>query len=317
MTDLPLGATEDDAAPTLDAAQLAVVEGFGRRRPVAAGDVLYAEGDASYDFYVLLSGRVDVVGTFDGEDVVVATHGPGRFLGELNLLTGQRVYLTARVVEAGEVIAIPVPELRRLIATVPGLSDSILGAFVARRARLMEGAARSLRVIGSRHLPEALAMVEFLSRNRVPHQWLDAETEPDICRLVDEFNVACADLPVVLIGSTVLRRATPGQVAQYLGLTIESIPERCFDLIVVGAGPAGLAASVYGASEGLSTLTVESQLPGGQAGTSSRIENYLGFPAGISGGDLTALAMTQALKFGAHLTTPCEVLSLLEKGGHL
>src|SRR5581483_6867536 len=262
MTDLPLGATEDDAAPTLDAAQLAVVEGFGRRRPVAAGDVLYAEGDASYDFYVLLSGRVDVVGTFDGEDVVVATHGPGRFLGELNLLTGQRVYLTARVVEAGE-----------LIATVPGLSDSILGAFVARRARLMEGAARSLRVIGSRHLPEALAMVEFLSRNRVPHQWLDAETEPDICRLVDEFNVACADLPVVLIGSTVLRRATPGQVAQYLGLTIESIPERCFDLIVVGAGPAGLAASVYGASEGLSTLTVESQLPGGQAGTSSRIEN--------------------------------------------
>src|SRR5581483_7571714 len=254
---------------------------------------------------------------YDGEDVVVATHGPGRFLGELNLLTGQRVYLTARVVEAGEVIAIPVPELRRLIATVPGLSDSILGAFVARRARLMEGAARSLRVIGSRHLPEALAMVEFLSRNRVPHQWLDAETEPDICRLVDEFNVACADLPVVLIGSTVLRRATPGQVAQYLGLTIESIPERCFDLIVVGAGPAGLAASVYGASEGLSTLTVESQLPGGQAGTSSRIENYLGFPAGISGGDLTALAMTQALKFGAHLTTPCEVLSLLEKGGHL
>ena len=160
-------------------------------------------------------------------------------------------------------------------------------------------------------------MREFLTRNRLPHQWLDAEAEPDIERLVDEFGLACSDLPVVLVGSTVLRQATPGEVAQHLGLTIESIPQRCFDLIVVGAGPAGLAASVYGASEGLSTLTVESELPGGQAGTSSRIENYLGFPAGISGGDLTALAMTQALKFGATLSTPCEVLGLLEKGGHL
>jgi thioredoxin reductase (NADPH) len=317
MTDQPVGLTEDDAAPTLDEAQLALLAGFGQRRPVEAGEVLYAEGDATYDFYVLLSGLVEVVGHFDGEEVVVAVHGPGRFLGELNLLTGQRVYLTARVVEAGEAIVIPVSGLRRLIATVPGLSDSILGAFVARRSRLLEGAARSIRVIGSRHLPEALAMVEFLSRNRVPHQWLDAETEPDIRRLVDEFNLTCGDLPVVLVGSTVLRRATPGVVAQYLGLTIESIPERCFDLVVVGAGPAGLAASVYGASEGLSTLAVESRLPGGQAGTSSRIENYLGFPAGVSGGDLTALAMTQALKFGATLTTPCEVLGLLEKGGHL
>jgi thioredoxin reductase (NADPH) len=308
---------EDPSAPTLTAHQFAVLGGFGRRRRVAVGDVLYAEGDAAYDFYVVLSGVVEITGAFDGEDVVLATHGPGRFLGELNLLTGQRVYLTARVVEAGEVIAIPVAELRRLIATVPGLSDVILGAFVARRSRLLEGAARSIRVIGSRHLPEALAMREFLSRNRLPHQWLDAETDPEIERLVDEFGLAAADLPVVIIGSTVVRQATPGVVAQHLGLTIGSIPQRCFDLVVVGAGPAGLAAAVYGASEGLSTLTVESELPGGQAGTSSRIENYLGFPAGISGGDLTALAMTQALKFGAVLSTPCQVLGLGEKAGHL
>ena len=308
---------DDPMAPTLTAAQLAVLGGFGERRPIAVGDVLYAEGDATYDFYVVLSGRVDIIGTFDCVEEVVATHTAGRFLGELNLLTGQRVYLTARVVEAGEVVAIPLAELRRVIATIPDLSDIILGAFVARRSRLMEGAARSLRVIGSRHLPEALAMREFLTRNRVPHQWLDAETEPDIERLVQWFDLACSDLPVVIAGSTVLRRATPGQVAQHLGLTIESIPERCFDLIVVGAGPAGLAASVYGASEGLRTLTVESELPGGQAGTSSRIENYLGFPAGISGNDLTALAMTQALKFGATMTTPCEVVRLFEKAGHL
>jgi thioredoxin reductase (NADPH) len=318
MAETPAAPPADDpVAPTLTDAQLAVLAGFGERRPIAVGDVLYAEGDATYDFYVVVSGTVDVFATFDGAEEVMVTHGPHRFLGELNLLTGQRVYLTARVVEAGEVLAIPLAELRRIIATLPDLSDMILGAFVARRSRLLEGAARSLRVIGSRHLPEALAMREFLTRNRVPHQWLDAETEPDIGQLVNEFGLACADLPVVLVGSTVLRRATPGLVAQHLGLTMESIPQRCFDLIVVGAGPAGLAASVYGASEGLSTLTVESELPGGQAGTSSRIENYLGFPSGVSGAELTDRAMTQALKFGATMSTPCEVMGLSERGGHL
>ncbi|HVW31488.1 MAG TPA: FAD-dependent oxidoreductase, partial [Acidimicrobiia bacterium] len=292
--------------------------GFGERVPVAAGAVLYADGDATYDFYVVLTGVVEIVGTYDGAEEILAVHGPGKFLGELNLLTGQRVYVTARVIEGGEVVRIPVPELRRLIATVPDLSDVILGGLVARRSRLMEGAAaRSIRVIGSRHLPEALAMREFLTRNRLPHQWLDAEADPEICRLVEDFGLACADLPVVIAGTAVLRRATPGEVAHYLGLTIESIPQRCFDLIVVGAGPSGLAASVYGASEGLSTLMVESELPGGQAGTSSRIENYLGFPAGVSGGELTNLAMTQALKFGVTLSTPCEVLGLDEQAGHL
>jgi len=307
----------DPMAPVLDGEQLALLAGFGQRRRVEAGDILYRDGDTTYDFYVVLSGVVEIVGNYDGEEAVMAIHDAGRFLGELNLLTGQRVYLTARVIQAGEVLAIPVGELRRIIATIPTLSDMILGAFVARRTRLLEGAARSIRVIGSRHLPEALAVREFLTRNRLPHQWLDAETEPDICQLVDDFGLACSDLPVVLAGNTVLRQATPGVVAQHLGLTIESIPQRCFDVIVVGAGPAGLAASVYGASEGLSTLTVEAELPGGQAGTSSRIENYLGFPAGVSGGELTSLAMTQALKFGAALSTPCEVTGLLEKAGHL
>jgi thioredoxin reductase (NADPH) len=310
-------ALADPAAPTLNNQQLAVLAEFGQRRTVAAGDVLYAEGDATYDFYVVLSGAVDIIGTFDGVEEVLVTHTAKRFLGELNLLTGQRVYLTARVAQSGEVLAIPLGELRRVIATVPDLSDVILGALVARRSLLLEGAARSIRVIGSRHLPEALAMKEFLTRNRLPHQWLDAETEPDIEHLVTEFNLACSDMPVVLVGATVLRQATPGEVAQHLGLTIESIPQRCFDLVVVGAGPAGLAAAVYGASEGLATLTVESELPGGQAGTSSRIENYLGFPSGVSGAELTDLAMTQALKFGATLSTPCEVMGLTEKGGHL
>ena len=309
--------TADPAAPKLDAEQLARLTGFGERRAVSPGDVLYAEGDPGYDFFVVLSGAVDIIGTYDGVEEVLVTHGAGGFLGELNLLTGQRVYLTARVAVAGEVVAIPVAGLRRLIATVPDLSDVILGALVARRSVLLEGAARSVRVIGSRHLPDALAMREFLTRNRLPHQWLDAEGDPEIERLVEEFGLACSDLPVVVAGAKVMRRATPGEVAQHLGLTIEAIPQRCFDLVVVGAGPAGLAAAVYGASEGLSTLVVESTLPGGQAGTSSRIENYLGFPAGVSGSALTDLAMTQALKFGATISTPCDVAGLDERAGHL
>lgn len=204
-----------------------------------------------------------------------------------------------------------------MIATVPALGDIILGAFVGRRAGLLSGAARAVRVIGSRYSAESLAMREFLARNRLPHQWLDTESDPDVDRMGVELGIGSDDLPVVVIGTTVLRRATPGKVAQQLGLTIESIPQRCFDLVVIGAGPAGLAASLYGASEGLSTLTVESAAPGGQAGTSSRIENYLGFPAGVSGAELTDLATIQALKFGARLTTPGEAIALEERAGHL
>lgn len=303
----------DDLTPE----QMEVLEQFGERRAVAIGDVLFAAGDATYDFFVVVSGRVDITGHFDGVDEVIVQHGANRFIGELNLLTGQRVYLTARVVEPGEVIAIPPDEFRRLIATVPAVSDTILATLVLRRTLLLEGAARSVRVIGSRYSSESLAMREFLARNRLPHQWLDVDTDPEVDRLVAEFGLVVDDLPVVITESAVVRRATPGQVADQLGMTIASIPDRCFDLVVVGAGPAGLAASVYGASEGLNTLTVESVAPGGQAGTSSRIENYLGFPQGVSGSELTNLAMTQALKFGVRLTTPCEVVGMGEVAGHL
>ncbi len=254
------------AFPTLDAAELALLETLGTRRSVTVGEYLYREGDTTYDFYAIRSGATEIVVRADGEERSIVRHGPGRFLGELNLLTGQRVYVSARVVEPGEVIVVPRSALQHLLATNPGLGDTILAAFVARRSALLSGASAAIRVVGSRFSPELL--------------------------------------PV-------------GRLAEYLGLTIDSLPERCFDLLVIGAGPAGLAAAVYGASEGLRTLVIEMAVVGGQAGGSSRIENYLGFPTGISGGDLTQRAVVQAERFGARVTSPCVASSLREEAGHL
>ena len=305
------------AFPTLDDSELAVLEALGTRRSVAVGEYLYREGDATYDFYVILSGAAEIVVRSDGEERIITRHGPGQFLGELNLLSGQRVYLSARVVEPGEVIVVPRAALHHLIATAPTLGDTILVAFLARRSALLSGASAAIRVVGSRFSPESLRVREFLARNGIPHEWLDPDRDAAVERLLREFAVTPGELPVVIVSGSVLRRPTPGGLAEYLGLTITSLPERCFDLVVVGAGPAGLAAAVYGASEGLQTLVVEMAAVGGQAGTSSRIENYLGFPTGISGGDLTQRAVVQAEKFGAHLTSPCTASSLREEAGHL
>jgi thioredoxin reductase (NADPH) len=310
-------AHEDEATPTLDAADMALVTQLGERRQVHAGEYLYREGDVTNDFFVLVSAEIDMVVTVDDEERPIVHHGPGRFLGELGMLSGLRVFVSARVVTGGEVVAISRDRLRQLMATDPRLGSIILAAFVARRALLMTNAAPTVRVIGSQFSPESLHIREFLTRTRVPHEWLDADRDPQVAGLLEHFGIAATELPFVIASGTVLRKATPGSVASYLGLTAESLPKRCFDLVVVGGGPAGLAAAVYGASEGLSTLGVEMTAPGGQAGMSSRIENYLGFPMGISGSDLTERAIIQAEKFGATLTAPCTVVSLGTRAGHL
>ena len=310
-------ATEtDDAFRELSDAELAALGPLGVRRAVSAGEYLYREGDPSYDFYVVLSGAVEIVVNTDGKERVIVRHTPGRFLGELNLLTGQRVYVSARVAEAGEVLALSRDAFRRVIATNAGLSDKILAAFLARRAILLSGASSAIRVIGSRFSPESGHVREFLIRNRIPHEWLDPDVDSDVERLLREFQIAPRELPVVIVSGKVLRRLTPGVLADYLGLTVGPLPDGGFDLIVVGAGPAGLAAAVYGASEGLRTLVLEMVAVGGQAGASSRIENYLGFPTGVSGGDLTQRATVQAQKFGASFSSPCTVTSLAEQAGH-
>jgi thioredoxin reductase (NADPH) len=308
---------EEQATPTLDAADMALVTELGDRRQVQEGEYLYREGDATNEFFVVVSAEIDIVVGVNGEERVIVSHGPGRFLGELNMLSGLRVFVSARVVKAGEVVAISRDRLRQLMATKPRLGDTILAAFMARRGMLMTGAAPSVRLIGSQFSPESLHIREFLTRTRIPHEWLDADHDPQVNLLLGQLNITATELPVVITTGTVLRRATPGVVANYLGLTVESLPNRCFDLVVVGGGPAGLAAAVYGASEGLSTLNVEMTAPGGQAGMSSRIENYLGFPMGVSGAELTQRAIIQAEKFGASLTAPCMAVSLGQRAGHL
>ncbi|HEX6392501.1 MAG TPA: FAD-dependent oxidoreductase [Acidimicrobiales bacterium] len=307
----------DTTIPTFDESEIAFLEPLGTRRTVQPGEYLYRTGDTGYDFYVVLSGRIEIVLTTDGEERLITTHGPGRFLGELNLLTGLRVFVDARVADTSEVLAIPVATLRRIIATQPKLSDKILAAFMARRADLLTDAASAIRVIGSRFSLETSQIREFLARTRLPYQWLDPDADPQVDGILRELDIQPADLPVVISSGAVMRRPTPGSLSEYLGLTVSSLPDRCFDLVIVGGGPAGLAAAVYGASEGLRTLGVDMIAPGGQAGTSSRIENYFGFPTGISGGDLTQRGLVQAEKFGASLSAPCAAVSLREQAGHL
>jgi thioredoxin reductase (NADPH) len=308
---------EAEAFPSLDAGDIEVIEALGTRQSVSPGDHLFRQGDATYDFYVVVSGEVEIFVTSGGADQAVVRHGPGRFVGELSLLSGSRVLVSARVVQAGEVVVLPRDRLRHLIATNPRVGDTILAAFIARHSGLLTRAATAIRVIGSRFSPDSLRVREFLTRSRVPHEWLDPDRDPAVEDALREFGVAPGDLPVVIVTGAVLRRPTPGALAAYLGMTVETLTERQFDLVVVGGGPAGLAAAVYGASEGLRTLGVDMVAFGGQAGSSSRIENYLGFPLGISGGDLTERAVVQAEKFGAQLTSPCAATSLREESGHL
>jgi len=305
------------AFPVLDAIELGRLEAVGSRRPVSAGEYLFHEGDPASDFYVVLSGAVDIFMRTEGADRLVTHHVPGRFVGELNLLTGQRTIVSAVVAEPGEVLVVGTEAFRQIIRTDPRVSDRILAAFLARRSALFSASSAAIRVVGSRFSPELTPIREFLYRNRIPHALMDPDQDAHVEDVLREFAVTPDELPVVIATGEVLRRPTPGLLAEYLGLTVESLPGRCFDLVVVGAGPAGLAAAVYSASEGLGTLALDMIAIGGQAGTSSRIENYFGFPIGISGGDLTQRAMVQAEKFGAHLVNPCAAVSLREKAGHL
>jgi len=306
------------AWPTLDPEALAEIATFGAEVSVAAGQMLYRSGDDPPNFFVIVDAEVEIVRE-GADEVIIATHGPGRFVGELNLLTGQRPYLSARVSRAGRVLSVPPEEFRRLMSTKPELSDTIFKAFMARREMLRSGlAAGAVRLIGSRFSREALALRAYANRARIPHTWVEIEELDDVGAYLADFDAQPEDIPVVVMSNVVLRRATPGEFASLLGLSYRSVPGSVTDLVVVGTGPSGLAAGVYGSSEGLDTISLDAVGIGGQAGASSRIENYVGFPNGISGGDLTARAAIQAQRLGARLNAPCQVVQLkVENGFHI
>jgi len=303
----------------LDDAMIEELVPFGEVRAVARGDFLYRAGETPPGLFVVVDGEVEIVREDVDGELVVATHGAHRFLGELNLLTGQRAFLAARVSRPGHVLAIDMPEFRRLMSTRPDFSDVVFRAFVARREILRAGeGAGAIRIVGSRYSPEAISLRAFANRSRLPHTWVDIEDIDDAPVYLAGIGVRPRDLPVVLTPMGVFRRPTPGEFAARLGLTYRDIPGYLSDLVVVGTGPAGLAAAVYGASEGLQTIALDAISPGGQAGASSRIENYVGFPNGVSGDDLVARAAIQAMRLGARLNAPCEVAGLrLEEGFHI
>jgi thioredoxin reductase (NADPH) len=307
------------AVPQLSGAQFDRMAAYGVAQPVQVGDVVFGPGDVDYDLVLAESGWIEIVSPATGEEPesVIARYGPGGFLGELNFLTGQTAYLMARVTEAGRIHRISRAQFRRLMATEPDLSDILLRTFLARRDLLRVGpAARAIAILGSELSADSLALRTFAARQRLAHLWLDADSAAGRA-LAESTQITAADLPAVITGHQVLRRATTAQMAKALGLAYRHSGTKPMDLTVIGCGPAGLGAAVYGASEGLNTVVLDAVGIGGQAAASSRIENYLGFPSGLSGAELTQRAALQAMKFGAQLSSPCRVVDLDTDGAHL
>jgi len=294
--------------------QLQRLQRYGTASDALQGEILYRPGDPTYDMILLESGSAEVVKDGDDGATVIATEAAGGFLGEMGLLSRQAVYLTGRMTSAGRIRRIDPVSLRRLMAEDAELSEILLTTFMARREELKASAALSLVLVGVERSAASLALKTFAARLQLPHRWLDADAD-DAAQVMAANGASRDELPVAVTSTGVLLRATPGTLSERLGLSFrlgQGSDE--VDLVVVGAGPGGLAAAVYGASEGLNTALLDAVGPGGQAAASSRIENYLGFPNGLSGGDLIARAQIQALKFGASIYSPCEVTGIDSDG---
>jgi thioredoxin reductase (NADPH) len=283
---MPLTLAEriDQIFPRLMPAQIARVASHGRKRRVHPGDVLLEPGD-ELRFFVVTEGKIDIISASGpAAETLVATLQPGQFSGEVNMLSGRRGFTRIRASGAGEVIKLEREQLLALVQTDSELSEIFMRAFILRRVELIAHQVGDAVLVGSDHSADTLRIKEFLTPNVYPHAYVDLDRDPDVQQLLDRFHVGIGDIPVVICrGQSVLRNPTNQQIAECLGFNEAIDQTHVRDLVVVGAGPAGLAAAVYGASEGLDVLVLESNAPGGQAGSSSKIENYLGFPTGISG----------------------------------
>jgi thioredoxin reductase (NADPH) len=318
LTDLPETPDTVGAYPRLTDEHILLLWRYGDRRRLTKGSTLFCEGDRDCGLFVVLDGRVRVVQEDDPEGAsrVIAVHGPRRFVGDLSMLTGQAVYVTALAQTDVEVLEVPYGRLKEAVTQDQALGDLILRAFILRR-NIHADLGAGLRIVGSRFSAETRLLRDFASRNRVPYRWEDLEEDAAAEDTLRAFGIAPDQTPVVIWkGQTVLRNPSITELAELLGLREDATPRHAHDVLVVGAGPAGLAAAVATASEGLSTVVLDAIATGGQAGTSSQIENYLGFPAGISGAELADRAVVQARKFGATFTIPGEAQSLDRVDGH-
>jgi thioredoxin reductase (NADPH) len=307
--------------------QIALLRREGEVRPAVAGEVLFREGDYGHDFIVILAGRVAIVDHQAGTERELETRGPGEFVAELNLLTGERLFTTAVVIEPGTVLAVPAARLQAVIGRDQGLGQWIIRTMFARRQWLVQ-MQTGLRIVGSRSSPQTRRLLEFAARNRLPHVWLDTDTDPAAGRVLARHNVPASQTPVVVMrGGELLRQPSNAELARAAGIGTRPAAGSTYDVAIIGAGPAGLAAAVYGASEGLSTALIDAQAVGGQIGTTSRIENYLGFPVGVSGEEFAERAYIQVLRFGASIVLPATATGLsgdssayvvhLDTGDHL
>jgi thioredoxin reductase (NADPH) len=302
---------KDQIFPTLTAAQIARLEPHGKRIAVRKGEILAEPGERNRKLLVVLSGSVDVVRPGIAGEELIVVHTPGGFSGEMSTLRGAASIVRTRVREDGEVLAIEADELRRIVQNDYELSELLMRAFILRRVGLIDISGGDVILIGSRHSAATLRLQQFLGRNGYPYVNMDVDLDPTVQDMLDRFHVKVDEVPVVVCrGETVLRKPSNQQLAECLGMNAQLDEARIRDLVVIGAGPAGLAAAVYGASEGLDVLVMETSAPGGQAGSSSKIENYLGFPTGISGMALAGRALVQAQKFGAEITVASSALRL-------
>ncbi len=301
----------DEMFPALTDAQIARLSAFGQQRRVEAREIVFDQGDASRGVFVVLEGSIEVANVTKDHEGTLHVLSRGEFTGEVNQLSGRRSLVRCRAREASNLLEIPRSELRRVMQNDAELGEVLLRAFMLRRVFLVAHSAGDAVLIGSSHSAGTLRLQSFLSRNGHPHTYLDVERDPDVQIILDQFQITVADIPVLICrNDVVLRNPTNAEAAACFGLNAGIDEGGVYDLIVIGAGPSGLAAAVYGASEGLNVLVVESNAPGGQAGSSSRIENYLGFPNGISGQDLARRAFVQAEKFGANIAVARSARSL-------
>ena len=297
--------------PMLTPAQIDRIRPESKSRMVKTGELLFEPGDTNVPFFVLLSGAMEIIQPTLRGEIEIVSHVPGEFTGEISMISGQRCLVRGRVIEPGEFLELSNDALRNLVARDAELSEIFMRAFILRRIALISRGLGNVVLMGSHHSADTLRLREFLSRNGYPYTFIDLDTDTASQDLLDRFQVEMSDIPVVICNARdVLRNPSTQKLADCLGLNASINTTQIRDVVIVGAGPAGLAAAVYAASEGLDSLILEAEAPGGQAGSSSKIENYLGFPTGISGQELAARAMTQAQKFGAKLMVGHSVVQL-------